>query len=111
RRRRSSQRRFRLLTATIASGFDALPLTEPVAQAVREMGYVTPTEIQAAVIPHLLQGRDLIGQAQTGTGKTAAFGIPIVQRIDIISTEVQALVLTPTRELAQQVAGEMRALA
>jgi len=98
------------LSATLTTGFDALPLTEPVAQAVRELGYLTPTEIQAAVIPHLLAGRDVIGQAQTGTGKTAAFGIPIVQQIDVVSGDVQALVLTPTRELAQQVAGELRAL-
>jgi ATP-dependent RNA helicase DeaD len=71
------------------------------------MGYVTPTEVQARSIPPLRAGHDLIGQAQTGTGKTAAFGIPIVEQVDPGSKAVQALVLTPTRELCQQVTAEI----
>ncbi|RPH36947.1 MAG: DEAD/DEAH box helicase, partial [Chloroflexi bacterium] len=71
------------------------------------MGYVTPTEVQARSIPPLRAGRDLIGQAQTGTGKTAAFGIPIVEQVDPANPSVQALVLTPTRELCQQVTDEI----
>ena len=67
------------------------------------MGFVTPTEVQARAIPPLRRGEDLIGQAQTGTGKTAAFGIPIVEKIDPSSSHVQALILTPTRELCVQV--------
>jgi ATP-dependent RNA helicase DeaD len=71
------------------------------------MGYVTPTEVQARSIPPLRAGRDLIGQAQTGTGKTAAFGIPIVEQVNPSTKAVQALVLTPTRELCQQVTTEI----
>ena len=71
------------------------------------MGFVTPTEVQARAIPPLRGGDDLIGQAQTGTGKTAAFAIPIVEKIDPSSAHVQALVLTPTRELCVQVTEEI----
>lgn len=71
---------------------------------ITELGFTGPTPIQQAALPLLLQGRDMIGQAQTGTGKTAAFGLPLLQRIDPEKTGVQALVLTPTRELAIQVA-------
>jgi ATP-dependent RNA helicase DeaD len=71
------------------------------------MGYHQPTEVQARAIPPLRLGRDLIGQAQTGTGKTAAFGIPIVEKIDPAQHHVQALVLTPTRELCVQVTDEI----
>ena len=71
------------------------------------MGFVTPTEVQARGIPPLRRGEDLIGQAQTGTGKTAAFGIPIVEKIDPASAHVQALILTPTRELCVQVTEEI----
>lgn len=74
------------------------------------MGYHTPTEIQRRVIPLLLEGKDVIGQAQTGTGKTAAFGIPLVERLDLARSEAQALVLAPTRELALQIAEELRRL-
>jgi ATP-dependent RNA helicase DeaD len=80
-------------------------------RALDEMGYEQPTEIQERVIPVLLSGRDVIGQAQTGTGKTAAFGIPIIEHVDPERAEVQALVLAPTRELAVQITNEMRALA
>ena len=91
--------------------FGGLELSEPVARAVEEMGYRDPTEIQAASIPLLLDGRDLMGQAQTGTGKTAAFGIPLVERIDPDRPVVQALVLAPTRELAMQISQELSRLA
>ena len=75
------------------------------------MGYVQPTEIQAQVIPLLLDTRDVIGQAQTGTGKTAAFGIPLIEGIDETLLYPQALVLAPTRELAMQIGVELRKLA
>lgn len=82
-------------------------LSEELARAIDEMGYVEATPIQAAAIPSMLEGRDIIGQAQTGTGKTAAFGIPLVERLDPSVQTVQALVLCPTRELAMQTAGEL----
>ncbi len=91
--------------------FSELELSEPVARAISEMGFETPTPIQAGAIPPLMKGHDLIGQAQTGTGKTAAFGIPLIQRIDTHRTDTQALVLAPTRELAVQVAEEIYELA
>ena len=74
------------------------------------MGYAEPTPIQASVIPLASEGLDVVGQAQTGTGKTAAFGIPIVEQVDGDSTQIQALVLTPTRELAMQVSDEIASL-
>ena len=85
-------------------------LSPEVAQAIEEMGYETPTPIQQQAIPPMLAGRDVIGQAQTGTGKTAAFGIPLVEKIDPSLRRVQALVLCPTRELAMQTAGELMKL-
>jgi ATP-dependent RNA helicase DeaD len=84
--------------------FADLGLTPQLLTAVTDVGYEAPTPIQARTIPALLAGRDIIGQAQTGTGKTAAFAIPILQTIDLKRPDVQALVLTPTRELAIQVA-------
>ena len=84
--------------------FSELALGEPVLRALAEVGYETPSPIQAATIPHLLEGRDVLGQAQTGTGKTAAFALPILSRIDLSKKTPQALVLAPTRELAIQVA-------
>ena len=84
--------------------FESLGLSEPILKAVADVGYEAPTPIQARTIPPMLAGRDLIGQAQTGTGKTAAFAIPILEKIDPSIPEVQALVLAPTRELAIQVA-------
>ena len=74
------------------------------------MGYSEPTPVQSRVVPLAMQGLDVVGQAQTGTGKTAAFGIPIVELIDGESTQIQALVLTPTRELAMQVSDEVSSL-
>ncbi|MHB1666718.1 MAG: DEAD/DEAH box helicase [Thiomonas sp.] len=84
--------------------FADLGLPEPILAALRDVGYESPSPIQAATIPILLEGRDLVGQAQTGTGKTAAFALPILARIDVARKEPQALVLAPTRELAIQVA-------
>jgi ATP-dependent RNA helicase DeaD len=86
------------------AGFDRLGLAPAVLQAVAELGYEAPSPIQAECIPHLLAGRDLLGQAQTGTGKTAAFALPLLCGIDVSRPEPQVLVLTPTRELALQVA-------
>ncbi|MDR6936386.1 DEAD/DEAH box helicase [Luteibacter sp. 3190] len=85
-------------------GFSALSLDANVVRALTEVGYETPSPIQAATIPALLEGRDVIGQAQTGTGKTAAFALPVLSRIDLKPGKPQALVLAPTRELAIQVA-------
>ncbi len=84
--------------------FASLGLSEPLLKAITEIGYEAPTPIQEKTIPPMLAGRDLIGQAQTGTGKTAAFAIPILEKIDLTVPGVQALVLAPTRELAIQVA-------
>ncbi len=84
--------------------FADLGLSEPLLRAVTDEGYTTPTPIQARAIPVLLRGRDLLGQAQTGTGKTAAFALPLLHSIDPNVSAVQALVLCPTRELALQVA-------
>ena len=85
-------------------GFDDLGLDKRLLRTVREVGYETPSPIQAATIPALLAGRHVLGLAQTGTGKTAAFALPILQRLDPKAKGVQALVLAPTRELALQVA-------
>jgi ATP-dependent RNA helicase DeaD len=85
-----------------------LALQPPMVQAVRDLGYAVPTPIQDAVIPVMLDGRDVIGQAQTGTGKTAAFALPILQRLAPEAGRVQALILAPTRELAIQVAKAFR---
>jgi len=84
--------------------FRDLGLAAPLLTALDEVGYETPSPIQAATIPPMLQGRDVLGQAQTGTGKTAAFALPVLSRIDPAKTKPQALVLAPTRELAIQVA-------
>lgn len=84
--------------------FDELGLAAPILQAIKEVGYETPSPIQAESIPPLLAGHDLLGQAQTGTGKTAAFALPLLSRIDLQRRDPQILVLAPTRELALQVA-------
>ncbi len=86
-------------------GFDQLGLAPAVLDTVQALGYEVPTPIQCQCIPHLLAGRDLLGQAQTGTGKTAAFALPLISRVDLgLGPKPQVLVLTPTRELALQVA-------
>jgi len=92
------------MTATFAE----LGLSESTLQALRDVGYEAPSPIQEQAIPSLLQGHDVIGQAQTGTGKTAAFGLPIMEYVDPSEASVQALVLTPTRELCIQVTQALR---
>lgn len=84
--------------------FEQLGLSQPLLQALQHVGYETPSPIQAMGIPPLLNGRDVLGQAQTGTGKTAAFALPILQQLDLRQRQPQVLVLAPTRELAIQVA-------
>ncbi|MAP64931.1 MAG: ATP-dependent RNA helicase [Microbacterium sp.] len=90
-------------TEPAAPTFADLGLSDPVLKALRRIGYETPSAIQAETIPTLLSGRDVVGMAQTGTGKTAAFALPIVDRLDPAQKTPQALVLAPTRELALQV--------
>lgn len=90
--------------------FTELNLSSPVLRALEELGFESATAIQAETIPVVLDGRDVIGQAQTGTGKTVAFGIPLVEGVDTQSGEIQGLVLTPTRELCIQVAEEISKL-
>ncbi len=91
-------------TSVASPSFGDLALLPAVLSAVEAQGYVTPSPIQAQTIPALLEGRDMLGQAQTGTGKTAAFALPLLSRLDIQRRVPQVLVMAPTRELAQQVA-------
>lgn len=91
--------------------FTELPLSDYILQAVEEMGFVEASPIQAAAIPVVMTGVDVIGQAQTGTGKTAAFGIPAIENVDVTSKEPQVLILCPTRELALQVKEQIQKLA
>src|SRR4028119_2488085 len=84
--------------------FQSLGLSEAGVHQLEKLGFTTPTPIQVQAIPELLSGRDVVGQSQTGTGKTAAFSVPMLERLDIESRVVQALILTPTRELASQAA-------
>ena len=90
--------------------FGSLKVSAPIARALDDMGYASPTPIQEQVIEPLLNGSDIVGQAQTGTGKTAGFGIPIAEIVDPRNGHVQAIVLTPTRELARQVTDEVSSL-
>src|SRR5919112_2041158 len=89
--------------------FADLGLSEKLLQALNDVGYQAPSPIQEQAIPPLMEGRDVIGQAQTGTGKTAAFGLPLMESVDPADDEVQAIVLTPTRELCIQVTQALRA--
>jgi ATP-dependent RNA helicase DeaD len=91
-------------------GFDELDIVPSVLRAIHDLGYTEPTPIQELVIPLMIEGCDVVGQSQTGTGKTAAFGIPIVSSIDPDVAAVQALILVPTRELCLQVAVELKKL-
>lgn len=91
--------------------FEELNLESSIIKAVQEMGFEETSPIQAKAIPIVLEGKDIVGQAQTGTGKTAAFGIPLLQRINAKDKHLQAVILCPTRELAIQVAEEIRKLA
>src|SRR5881398_3966582 len=93
------------------ASFAELGLPEPLLQTIVELGFEEPTPIQEQAIPELLGGHDVIGQAQTGTGKTAAFGLPLLQYLDPDNDEVQAVVLTPTRELCIQVTQALRSYA
>lgn len=90
--------------------FSDLALNDPILSALEGMGFVSPTPIQAAAIPHLLAGKDALGKAQTGTGKTAAFSLPLLNKLDLAQRKPQAIVLAPTRELAIQVAAEIKNL-
>ncbi len=92
------------MTSETLVPFSELELSAPILKALNDVGYETPTPIQAETIPLLLQGRDVLGQAQTGTGKTAAFALPVLSSLDIKQKDPQVLVLAPTRELAIQVA-------
>ncbi|OHV12836.1 DEAD/DEAH box helicase [Kushneria phosphatilytica] len=91
-------------TSAASPNFGDMALLPAVLESLDALGYETPSPIQARTIPSLLEGRDLLGQAQTGTGKTAAFALPLLSRLELDRREVQVLVLAPTRELAQQVA-------
>ena len=86
------------------TSFKDLALDKALLKALDDVGYETPSPIQAETIPLLLEGRDIIGQAQTGTGKTAAFSLPLISNLDLKQKDPQILVLAPTRELAIQVA-------
>ena len=85
--------------------FEELDLSENLKKALKDAGYIEATEIQEKAIPYVLQGRDVIGQSKTGTGKTATYSLPMIERIDKTNKSVQAIILCPTRELAVQVAG------
>ena len=90
--------------------FADLGLSEAMLKALEKKGYGWPTTIQAEAIPHFMQWKDVIAKAPTGTGKTFAFGIPMIEHIDAELQEVQGLILAPTRELALQIGDELRGL-
>ena len=101
-----------LLNITFLKTFEELGVSEEIRRAIDELGFVNPMPVQEEVIPYLLgQGNDVIALAQTGTGKTAAFGIPLLQRTDPNLRETQALILSPTRELCLQIADDLNAFA
>ena len=91
--------------------FNKLGLNEKIVEALKQNGYLYPTEIQQKTIPLILDGKDIVGRSQTGSGKTFAFGLPIIQNIDVLSQNLQALVICPTRELTMQVADELKKIA
>ena len=93
-----------MTTESLTTSFAQLALPAPLQKALVDVGYETPSPIQARIIPHMLEGADVLGQAQTGTGKTAAFALPILASLNIKEKLPQVLVLAPTRELAIQVA-------
>ena len=88
--------------------FSSLGLSDHIVKQLEGLGITEPTNIQEQAIPYLLSGKDVVGQSQTGTGKTAAFALPMIERLDWQRPIVQALVLTPTRELAMQVSAAMK---
>src|SRR6185369_2412405 len=94
----------------MSSDFASLPLSPALLAVVKELGFEQLTPIQAQSIPGLLEGKDLLGQSKTGSGKTAAFALPLLQKLDLSRRELQGLVLCPTRELSAQVARELRKL-
>ena len=98
-------------SAQASSGFDGFGFSEALLNTLTEKGYQEPSPIQKAAFPELMLGRDLVGQAQTGTGKTAAFALPLLERLQTGQKTPQALVLAPTRELAMQVADAFKAYA
>ena len=95
------ERKYKKYMETIR--FDELELNPKILRGIKDMGFEEATPIQAQGIPAVLSGRDVIGQAQTGTGKTAAFGIPVLESVDASSHKTQVIILSPTRELAIQV--------
>ena len=97
--------------STPLAAFGELQLTEPVVRALHKMGIEHPTPVQQQAIGPMLDGKDIIAKAPTGTGKTCAFGIPLLECVDLHSSDIQAVVLCPTRELCQQITDELRTLA
>ena len=95
----------------IAVDFSSLSLTKAMLHNLGELGFTAMTPVQAESLPHILQNRDVLAQAKTGSGKTAAFGLGLLTKLDVKKFRVQSLVLCPTRELADQVAKELRRLA
>jgi ATP-dependent RNA helicase DeaD len=93
-----------------AIGFSSMGLSTPMLETLKQVRYLSPSPVQAAFIPRALDGLDVIGQAKTGTGKTAAFGIPIIEMLEARGRGPQAIVLAPTRELTQQIVGELQKL-
>ena len=91
--------------------FEDLSIDNKILRAITDMGFENPSPIQASAIPIALEGKDIIGQAQTGTGKTATFGIPLLQRVNPDEKKLQSIVLCPTRELAIQVSDEFHKMA
>lgn len=107
----STEKMEEAVKAPLAGSFHELGLSPQLLKVLDEIGYHTPTPIQAHLIPVALSGTDCLGQARTGTGKTAAFGLPILQMLDKTATQAQALILCPTRELSEQVQQEINVLA
>ncbi|MEO6811612.1 MAG: DEAD/DEAH box helicase [Isosphaeraceae bacterium] len=101
----------RVVEAPLTAGFSTLGLGRPMLKALSKMGYHAPSPIQAAMIPEALDGQDVIGQAKTGTGKTAAFAIPLIEMLEARGQGPQAIILAPTRELVQQIVVEMQRIA
>ena len=93
------------------NGFESMGLSPPMLRALEQIKYLAPSPIQAELIPTALDGFDVIGQAKTGTGKTAAFGIPLIEMLEARTKGPQAIILAPTRELVQQIVVELNRLA
>lgn len=91
--------------------FEQTALSREMQRAIQDMGFTEMTEVQEKTIPEMMEGKDVIAKAPTGTGKTCAFGVPIIERIDGESDALQCLILAPTRELTSQITEDMRAMA